>query len=428
MKKKLMLILLVSVLSFSLFAAYDLAIGPALGMMRTHYIIPIEENGGIIYQELIDYNGVELGGYFNTDNAAFALCQVLIRGSNTQDANVVTISLTYDGYFRSDDNPSIVRPYEIYMLQRVGRSSSGSGGENTISYFNRNNCYFAPGGSDQHFPASRLVSNNKYDLGYAWADFVLQLPGTPSEDRRGVTVGTTYYPLIEGTYSSEVTITASMTNEYGEIESASVTIPLVAEHTISVPESYGSSTVAMNVAPTANAVNMNLDQMLQDGIPVNVGNVTFAIRSNDTQNPGPADDKDMPYRIFASASSDPFVENSDGFMFVHEDFLQGVSSYTDSNSVPFYIDIVGTGNTVDRSATYDGTAYCDINSGIINGEYIQPRCNVLQVLSSDWDHYHTYEGSIYVGVNSNPNHMLNSGRYYGDIYIHVVDIGVVGGH
>lgn len=410
MKRVSIIFLLLLVLVSACFSATDLALAPVKGMMRTHYLLSSDS----MYQHLINGNAIGVNSSV-VDNAAVALCSIKSPGKNSTDLNCVSLRIEYDGVFSSDENPSIVRPYYIYMVEKSYRGRAQSNYDKEKSRLL--NTTESPSGDSRTFPSQTAINNN--DGGdYLWLDFVLQFPGERGVDGGGVTVDNTYYPLIEGRYSSEVTITATLGSD-----TQTITIPLMAIHDTE-SQSATDSQVSMNVSPNANAVNLNLDNMLTTGTPVSIGRLSFLIRSSsDADLNSSEDDGDLSpdYKIFLSASSDPFYQNGNGFMFIHQDFMEGIDSYNESNSVNFYVQVNGTGETSDRSATYDGTAYSDSLGNIQNGMALIPKCNKVRVLDeSRAAHFHTYEGSLSVYVDSNPNLLLNAGRYRGDIYVHVI--------
>lgn len=451
MKKRVVLIFLILFFSTAvLFSAItDIMVSSALGMMRTHYLIPVD--GDETYTCLTEDARV-----IDTDVAAIGICVAKYYGLNREGnwwestvtnpkdfEDKVTIDITYDGYFTSDENPSIKRPYEIHMVEKRGRTIGGGTGNYGV-YYDRS--YKFPslsegGDTSKTFPSSSLVNATTDTDGYFWADIILQLPGEASSDRKGVTVDEVYYPLVEGTYSSEVTINISCEID-GHLVSDSFTIPLMAEHTLNTPSDYVDSQIAMNVSPTAYAGNLNLEQMLETGTPVEVGRLSFMIRENHKNSDGERDEiynsgtlnenncTFIPkYRIFLSASSDPLDQNTNGFLLVHENYEAGIDSYNSRNSIPFYVQVDGTGETTGRSGLYDGRAYMNDSGDILEGTgdslpatVIVPKCIYFEYLPPDWVHMHVFEGDISVYVNANPNHMLNAGRYRGDIYVHVVDV------
>lgn len=456
MNKRIVLCLLILFFSTALLfsAITDVMVSSALGMMRTHYLIPVE--GDETYTCLTEDARV-----IDTDVAAIGICVAEYYGLNREGnwwestvtnpedfVNKVTIDITYDGYFTSDENPSIKRPYEIHMVEKRGRTIGGGTGNYGV-YYDRS--YKFPslsegGDTSKTFPSSSLVNATTDTNGYFWADIILQLPGEASSDRKGVTVGGVYYPIVEGTYSTEVTITISgmvqdRTTGTERVESQSFKIPLMAEHTLDSPIGYGESQVSMNVSPNAYAGNLNLEDMLATGIPVEVGDLSFMIRQNDKSYHDYYDNNELNednckektgvpnYRIFFSASSDPMTQNTNGFLLVHEDYESGIDSYNSRNSIPFYVQVDGTGDTTGRSGLYDGRAYMNDSGEILEGTgsslpatVIVPKCIYFKYLPPDWVHMHVFEGAISVYVNANPNHMLNAGRYRGDIYVHVVDV------
>ena len=267
MKRITLFTILLIVLAFSCFAATALALAPVKGMMRTHNLLSTDN----MYKHLINGNAIGTNSDV-VDNAAVALCSIKSSGKNSDDKDCVSLKIEYDGVFASDENPSIVRPYYIYMVEKSSRGNAQSNYDKEKSRLL--NTTESPSGDNRSFPSQTAINNN--DRGnYLWLDFVLQFPGERGVDGGGVTVDGTYYPLVEGRYSSEVTITATMKGG----DTQTITIPLMAIHDT---ENQGvvDSQVSMNVSPNANAVNLNLDNMLATGTPVSIGKLSFLIRSS----------------------------------------------------------------------------------------------------------------------------------------------------
>ena len=473
--RKLISCFILSFICFTCFAANTLSLAPAMGMMKTHYVVPYGNEGNDLYDYL--RNNDKLGNQGRVDDIVVAILS--INNVNTSsDLKCVEITISYDGFFRSDVNSSIVRPYKIYLVERTNRGHwNGS-----VSYYQKNSP-IPTGITNIDFPSQSILNLYESSSGttFFWADFVLQLPQDDA-DSNGITCDGIYYPLIEGTYSSEVTITARLKNNVGEVvESDSITVPLMAEHTENkVPIGERVSEVSMNVATNANALNMNLDEMLRTGNPVQVGTLNFMIRSSDNSmnaDETPTGDKctDLNaklkqesysdrywpyntttayhfvegtaenYKLFLSASENPFETNPNGFMFVHQDFVPGISSYNDLNSVPFYVQVTGINDSYDQLGVYTGKEYADSGTGDINGDTLYTKCKKIHVLDegiykfnkykTDWggdingidrtyvnaySHYHTFEGEISVFVQQNTDLMLNAGQYHGEIYVHVI--------
>ena len=474
--RKLISCFILSFICFTCFAADTLSLAPAMGMMKTHYVVPYGDEGEKFYDYLRKYDNLGDDNQGRVDSIVLAILSINNVDTNS-DLECVEITISYDGLFRSDINPSIVRPYEIYLIERTNRGHS----EGSKSHYKKDSPIFT-GTTNIEFPSKSILDLYKSDSGtsFFWADFVLQLP-QDGADSNGITYDETYYPLIEGSYSSEVTITARLKKGGEVIEADSITVPIVAEHTenkIAIGER--NSKVSMNVVTNANALNMNLDEMLRTGNPVQVGTLNFMIRSSDNSmnaDETPTGDKctDLNaklkqesysdwywpydtttayhfvegtaenYKLFLSASENPFETNPNGFMFVHQDFVPGISSYNDLNSVPFYVQVTGINDSYDQLGVYTGKEYADSGTGDINGDTLYTKCKKIHVLdegiykfnkyTTGWggningidrtyvhaySHYHTFEGEISVFVQQNTDLMLNAGQYHGDIYVHVI--------
>ena len=471
--KKLIFCFILFSFCFTCFAADTLSLAPAMGMMKTHYVIPYGNEGDDLYDYL--RNNVSLVNQGRVDNIVLAILSINNVDTNA-DVNCVEITISYDGFFHSDVNSSIVRPYKIYLIERTNRGHR----EGSVSYYQKNSP-IATGGTSIEFPSQSILNLYESNSGtsFFWADFVLQLP-LDDADSNGITYDGTYYPLIEGTYSSEVTITAELKNDKDEVtEFDSITVPIMAEHTenkVSIEERV--SEVSMNVTTNANALNMNLDEMLRTGNPVQVGTLNFMIRSSansmsgeETQTGKKCPDLNAElieeshdpffgdkyyayhfaegtaenYKLFLSASENPFDINPNGFMFVHQDFVPGISSYNDSNSVPFYVQVTGIEDSYDQLGIFTGKEYADSGTGDISGDTLYTKCRKIHVLDEgiykfndftyniwggkdgidrtyvdSYSHYHTFEGEISVFVQQNTDIMLNAGQYHGDIYVHVI--------
>lgn len=426
MKKKIVLFVLFIVLGAHVFAD-TMFLFPAMGMQTIHNIIPLEletesgiySEGDSFYQYYIGKKpgSTDAGTSTEFDRIAIALTGFRADDRNESfnvNADKITVTVEYDGFFTSDENSVYVRPYLLYPLER------------TLNYGSTRSILCSvlePGGDSFTYPSQDILS---YSTGSGsnkrvWIDFILQLPGVEATDGSGINDGNTYYPLIEGTYSTEVTIKVE-----GPLGSDIITIPVVAQYEPDDNRTIldRSSEVSLDVSPTANAVNLNLSDMLMTGESVKIGTFSFMLRTaTNSDNPNTDEEMDLSpnYSIFLSASPDPFSQENNGFMFVHEDYVVGESFYNEHNSVDFYVDVQGTGSTLGRNATFDGRDYAD-TSGNVNDTELLTKCNKETALAggNNYIHYHTFEGDIALYVPRNTNSQLNAGRYQGDIYVHVI--------
>lgn len=428
MKKKIVLFVLFIVLVAKVFAD-TMFLFPAMGMQTIHNIIPLNfrtesgadySEGDSLYKYYINKNpgSTDAGTSTEFDRIAIALTGfrdddgdgMFVVNSN----NPITVTVEYDGFFTSDENSVYVRPYSLYPLERT-RNNNGS----THSILGS---VLEPGSDSFTYPSQNILS---YSAGSGtnkrvWIDFILQLPGDKAPDGSGINVGNTYYPLIEGTYSTEVTIKVE-----GPLGNDIITIPVVAQYEPDDNRTIlnRSSEVSLNVSPTANAVNLNLSDMLMTGESVKIGTFSFMLRTATNSTYSATNDMDLSpnYSIFLSASPDPFSQENNGFMFVHEDYVVGESFYNEQNSVNFYVDVQGTGSTLGRNATFDGRDYADTDGKVKDTELLT-KCNKETALAggNNYIHYHTFEGDIALYVPRNTNSQLNAGRYQGDIYVHVI--------
>ena len=428
--KKILVFLFSFLMMHNLFSVVNsLALVPGMGMMKTHYIIPIDKEDDELYQYIIINNSVLNSEQF--DRIAVGIISI-DNVQNENDANCAEVTINYNGYFSSDENSSIVRPYKVYYVERTNRWGDG-GTQNRVGDEIR------PNGDSFDFPSPEIIKLNKSSQKFVWIDFMLQLDDD-NYDENGVTVDNVYYPLIAGTYSSEISIDVKVYTDKSKttlIDSASITIPLMAEHTtdrFEIMSTERNSQVSMNVVPTANAVNMNLSDMLKTGSSVNIGSLSFMIRaSSNSSNADSCAEGDKidgnRYRIFLSSSDDPFDGNAQEFKFVHQSFVDGEDSYNARNSVNFYVRVTGSGDSYGKDSLYNGTAHADLNTGNVSegnggsGIALVPSCKKYKVLNEgDYTHYHTYEGDLSLYVDPNPNNILNAGRYSGYIYIHVISM------
>ena len=374
----------------------DLMLYPAMGIQHTHSMVPNDAR----YKYLINNQSG------NLDDLAVALAGTTKYTQGTTLGND-TLKVTVDCdsmVFRSDENPVYERPFKLFFLVRGVLSSTSEWGvqgdrDNIRAIIPIEN------GKEYSFPQ---VINDGRSYRWFWADIVLQLDNDGEEIAGGVVVDNTFYPLIQGTYSAQLTVTATFTDPNGNQKN--------------------DAACAMTVTPYAHASNLSLDALVE-GLQTSesVGKIDFLFRGKNSDIPNP-DDGSVDFSIFLSASPDPFTPDYDGFKLVHEDFVAGESAYSDTNSIDYVVDVRGDSRHPGLNQTFDGTDYLDPNSGATKN--IPTECNKeWSDIGQGYIHFHTYGGELSIrlensGTGSERPNLLASGRYSSTIYVHVVD----GGH
>lgn len=416
--KKRRALLLLFLLHIALISLYSEALlFPGDGMFTPHSLTPSSDSG---YKDFIS-EGSGLDSDIKVyDSLGLAVCSSERLGWGERiNTNSFQIEVNIDELmFVSDSNPVYKRPLELAFLERavnrltLGEPTSEKRDREEIRRYGRID-------GREYFP-----ENNGYR--WVWCDIVLQLPGDAVEG--GVQVGSTFYPLIQGSYTATFDITLTNINT-GEKSTMTVVVP--GYYSLSNTAPAGGS-AALSVTPTANAGNLNLQNMLTNDVTALVGTVDFMASLEDSGS-SDLDDGNEDFYIFLSASSDPFESDSNGFKLVHESFIPGESAYTGKNSIDYVVEMIGDGDHSGLAATFNGTDNFDVVLGptksletichkVANYQTSELKYEFPQyVVDLKYRHFHTFSGDLIVRLEDRTTSEIpNKGRYSSNIYIHVI--------
>lgn len=348
----------------------------------------------------------------------------------------VTANCSSNFSFVSQSNPSITRPFSLFCYPMY--AVSGTSGNHTpiqsgkiISFTPPNdNTYSLELDTDNELvndSASFWDTENDRDLNI-WFDIIGSLPlDENGVSQQGVMVGSQLYPLIDANdYSALVSFTVDLTLRY-KLDGGTEIKEISYSKTLPVPFSGYSSAIS-TVTPSKAAIyintttaNINLNRAYT-GRWVDIGTITYEqyLGTNGSSKPSHTDEKS---RIFFSASSDPTVQNANGFRFIHKN---AGNVLTSNNSVPFTLRFTGTGKSSSvGDVEFDGKGYTtsgNLMSGIV-GESILSTCINTETIthSQGYFHFHTIDGDMSIMVDDNSDTM-QAGTYYADIYVHIITV------
>lgn len=423
--KKRRALLLLFLLHIALISLYSEALlFPGDGMFIPHSLTPSSDSG---YKDFISANSGLSSDTKVYDALGLAVCSSERLGyGNRINTNLFQIEVNIDELmFVSDSNPVYKRPLELAFLERavryntMGTPLTENHDRNEAGPYGNGIRRYGHIDGSEYFP-----ENNNYR--WVWCDIVLQLPGDAVEG--GVQVGSTFYPLIQGSYTATFDITLTNVNT-GEKSIMTVVVP--GYYSLSNTAPTGGS-AALSVTPTANAGNLNLQNMLTNDVTALVGTVDFMASLEDSGS-SDLDDGNEDFYIFLSASSDPFESDPNGFKLVHESFVSGESAYTGKNSIDYVVEMIGDGDHSGLAATFDGTDNFDVVLGPTKSlETICHKVANYQTSELEWDwtqyvvdlkyrHFHTFSGDLIVRLEDRTTSEIpNKGRYSSNIYIHVI--------
>ncbi len=354
--------------------------------------------------------------------------------------NPITLKITADcasGFnFVSQSNPSIVRPFNLFIYPKYVVGGQADTISNKHAALGKLISLTPPYDNTKEIVLDRIVKlDNEKDFwdktNYLniWFDVIVSLPlDEKGVSQQGVMAGGKIYPLVDASdYSALVTLTLELTLRYKkdggdetEINEVKIT------KTLPIPFSGYSSALGAN-EPDKSAIyintttaNINLNRNYT-GRWVNIGSINYEHYIADHLTTQPTDESDKS-RIFFSASSDPFVSNTNGFRFIHS---KAGKVLTSNNSVPFTLRFTGTGHSSDvGSVEFDGKGYTSSSNMMvgIEGKSILSTCHNDEYFahsSVKRVHFHSIDGDLSIMVDDNPDTM-QAGTYYADVYVHVI--------
>ncbi len=340
--------------------------------------------------------------------------------------------------FVSQSNPSIVRPFTLFIYPKYcvnqGIESGFTNDHNPI-FQNENLISLTPPydntkeivlNGESVLTSSDLYFWNKDQANYLniWFDVIVSLPlDENGVSQQGVIAGGKLYPLVDASdYSALVTLTLELTLRYKQDNGTEIN-EVKFTKTLPIPFSGYSSALGAN-EPDKSAIyintttaNINLNPNYT-GRWVNIGSINY----EQYLGSAPVSSTDEKSKIFFSASSDPFVPNTNGFRFIHS---KAGKVLTSNNSVPFTLRFTGTGySSGDGSVEFDGRGYTSSSNmmGGIEGNSILSTCHNDENFAHSVVgrvHFHSIDGDLSIMVDDNPDTM-QAGTYYADVYVHVI--------
>lgn len=353
------------------------------------------------------------------------------------ETNPITLKITADcasGFnFVSQSNPSIVRPFSLFIYPKY----SVNNGSHKPLLSNENLISLTPpydNTKEYVLDRKKVELNdfwNKDQANYIniWFDVIVSLPlDENGVSQQGVMAGGKLYPLVDASdYSALVTLTLELTLRYKQDNGPEIN-EVKYTKTLPIPFSGYSSALGAN-EPDKSAIyintttaNINLNRNYT-GRWVNIGSINYEHYIADKLASQPeCDSANAKSKIFFSASSDPFVSNTNGFRFIHS---KAGKVLTSNNSVPFTLRFTGTGYSSNGgSVEFDGRGYTESSNMMegIKGKSIISTCHnkenfVHSVIKTV--HFHSIDGDLSIMVDDNPDTM-QAGTYYADVYVHVI--------
>ena len=405
----------------------------------------------------------------------------LVRVAGGIKEVTVTVNSSTDFMYVSQSNPIYQREYRLYV---VPSSASGSNLNDypgnvirdpfsTISKTGKRN-------ADLKFNSNNLQD----DYLYSWFDLVLGLP-YDQVNETGVILDNVEYPLADSKdYSSVITVNLSWEQPFEIIYNKGKRGPLgyyrdedwdyanpigtgtiKLETSLSIPFSGFSSTIdigpsddtgSLTVMLTPAASNLSLNDA-DTNREVKVAEIDFIMNLPNYIKDGNGNYYDRETKqpidistnvwLFLSASPDPANSNSNGFVLVHENAGNMLTSY---NSASYEVitkglrdsahsadgneggEVIFDGKAKDTDFTAGGGAsdayihtYCNATDG--TGSFLPHEAGSFSAdgksfTSNDYHHYHEYHGEVYVKIEPTalkPEGM-RAGRYTSEIYVHVM--------
>ena len=276
---------------------------------------------------------------------------------------------------------------------------------------------------------------DKWDLRYYVLifDVILVLPYSAPVTSTGIlSTPSGDYQLVQ---ADDYTALVTLTVDYNGTPQ-SVTIPFSGYFSLNESaKREGAANLYVN--PTAAAANLSIEN--DWGRAKNIASVNFLA----TYDSSVAAD----YRVFLSASNDPTVESRYGFELVHED-VTPLQPHTNNNSIGYTLELSGTAGSYNPTipVEFDGYAHIDGNaikdkdgadrSVAVNSREIYEDYRTNKYLNEEYKDdpndsrnykapvVYEYEGDINIIIDEPVDiNAMMPGRYYSDIYVHVVDLG-----
>ena len=385
----------------------------------------------------------------------------------------ITIESSTDFNYVSQERNIYQRRYLLYVSPRyAGSDSPQMTGENS-SHASDPAQEISPSIKEAHLTMHKDGfiyddSPKSYDYTGSWFDLVLALPYDFYNDN-GVVYKNIEYPLRDSSdYTSSINITITWKQKYiiqqniGYIErdglnvwyiytgeqwvdiddpraegiifkEVSLSIPFAGYSSPIDPE-YKETTASLIAMPMPAASQLSLnDGDTGPGHEEDVAEIQFLMnfpKYTGTTTP--------PQNVwmFLSASPSPFSRNNNGFVLVHQNAGNILTSYNSASYKAYVID-EATGAKVEFDGKAIATDYDPLNKTGNDINYIATHCNIdgnggigdylpheydSNAGSNTYHHYHEYQGTVSVEIEDTalkPDGML-AGQYTSEIYIHVM--------
>ncbi|MBU3808457.1 MAG: hypothetical protein H9802_08560 [Candidatus Phocaeicola faecipullorum] len=399
-----------------------------------------------------DYNGV-----FGDDKPHISV----ILGKNGEVAFSpveITVQSSTDFMYVSQERNIYQRPYELYVSRRKAISKY----DNMVPGGHSSDSFVKLGGIENIRNAELILPSGGDDLyANAWFDLILALP-YESYTNNGVYYKNSEYPLRDSAdYTSSIEIQLKWIQPYeiyenmqerypsfttgekwewrcsGEIiKETSISIPFAGYSSTIDPE-YKETTASLIIMPTAAASQLSLNNGdTGPGHGEEVAEIQFMMNFPEYTTSEPENENVW---MFLSASPTPYSSNNNGFVLVHKNAGNVLTSYNSANYKVYVTDKKG------NQVAFDGKAKAADFNPIAGGDgYIVTNCNrgiylpheakseadtILGIPTGDYTylgdtfhHYHEYQGTVSVEIEDTalkPDGML-AGRYTSEIYIHVM--------
>lgn len=308
----------------------------------------------------------------------------------------VTATCTNGFYFKSQSNPNIMRPFEILIVARYNKDSSGTTDRVAeLDYSGKKETfYYKENSGGEHI----------------WFDMVLALPLDENQDP---VPGSNYimadgqrYSLVQADdYTALVSINITAWDQNGNIiGSDTISIPFSGYYDGEI-DGKRDDRLSLMFTPNVNAGNLNI--LTQNSQYIPVGNIDFLLDAK-----GKNYESDY-VKIFFSSSNEPDDATAQDFRFVHSS-VEPSTALTNYNSIGYEILVMSEDNT--ENALFPGSDHL-VNGQIENA--ISPR-KVTSLTSKQGNRdYFRYSGQINAFIHA-PQTVMLPGDYHDRVYIHVV--------
>ena len=359
-------------------------------------------------------------------------------------------------YFVSQQGEGSRRPFELHVISKVRTSyekeelyvvppywratgeykddNSGTAAGSEITLSNSGHVSEVISFANEPTP-SRDVDEGLEGRAFRWEpryytlifDVILVLPFESISNTGYLSTPQGDYQLVQADdYTSLVTLNVSYNGN-----SSSCTIPFSGYYSINdTQKKEGSANLYVN--PTAAAANLSIEN--DWGRAKTVASMNFLATYDSTVS--------SDYRVFLSASNDPNNESRYGFELVHED-VTPLQPHTNNNSIGYTLELSGTAGSYTPLTPVEFEGYAHImgkdivdengsSSVTINSDEIFEKYRTNEYLNSGQDKYPKYEPTVTYEYQGDINIIIDEpvdinsmmpGRYYSDIYVHVVNLG-----